>query len=171
MAFVITNGHYYINTDRNGRVIKTRNKNEVQQYQNVKDANCIMLRAPARCSGYYIIAAGDKASMDKKYKKKHFQPSVRKMIYDEANGRCALDGRKIAYEDMTLDHIEPLDVGGADEVSNLQCTCFSCNQFKGNVRPDDFMNRITEIFLYQMNKKNVYSVRWKIVHGLVKSMI
>lgn len=55
MALVITNGYYYITTDRNGRIIKTRNNNEAQQYQNVKDANCILLGAPVRCKGYSII--------------------------------------------------------------------------------------------------------------------
>ena len=59
-------------------------------------------------------------------------------------------GRKITFEDMTIDHIIPLSLNGIDNVSNLQCACYACNEFKGSVLPDDFMERITEIFIRQV---------------------
>lgn len=93
------------------------------------------------------------------------------MIYNTAKGRCALCGRKIIYDKMTLDHIVPLAMNGADDVSNLQCTCEACNLFKGSVLPDDFMERITEIFLYQMDKKEGKRLLWKIVHKILNKMI
>lgn len=93
------------------------------------------------------------------------------MIYDKANGRCALCGRKITLPEMTLDHIVPLDRNGEDSVNNLQCTCRACNQFKANIRPSDFMERITTIFMYQMEKKYSGKIRWKIVHRLLENLI
>lgn len=75
------------------------------------------------------------------------------LIYNTAQGKCVLCGRKITYDKMTLDHIVPLAMNGTDDVGNLQCTCEACNLFKGSVLPDDFMERITRIFLYQMDKK------------------
>ena len=93
------------------------------------------------------------------------------MIYNTAKGRCVLCGRKITYDNMTLDHIVPLAMNGADDVSNLQCTCEACNLFKGSVLPDDFMERITEIFLYQMDKKEGKRLLWKIVHKILNKMI
>lgn len=59
---------------------------------------------------------------------------------------------------MTLDHIVPLAMGGADAVENLQACCLACNHFKGSVLPVDFMQKITDIFLYQMEK----AIKWKI---------
>lgn len=44
---------------------------------------------------------------------------IRELIYNIAKGRCALCGRKITYDNMTLDHIVPLAMNGADDVSNL----------------------------------------------------
>ncbi|MFR8313662.1 MAG: HNH endonuclease [Ruminococcus sp.] len=41
------------------------------------------------------------------------------MIYNQADGRCVLCGRKIKYEDMTIDHIRPTSLGGSDSVENL----------------------------------------------------
>ena len=72
---------------------------------------------------------------------------------------------------MTLDHIIPLAMNGADDVSNLQCTCKACNQFKGSVLPDDFMERVTEIFLYQMDKRNHKNLLWIFAKKIVKKLI
>lgn len=48
-------------------------------------------------------------------------------------------GRKITFEQMTVDHIIPLVMNGIDNVSNLQCTCEVCNKFKGAILPEDFL--------------------------------
>lgn len=71
---------------------------------------------------------------------------------------------------MTLDHINPLSMGGEDDVENLACTCYSCNLFKGNILPDDFMERITEIFMYQMEMKSNNGLRWKLASRLFSSL-
>jgi len=76
-----------------------------------------------------------------------------------------LCGNPIAFEEMTLDHIVPLAMGGADEVENLQCSCKACNQFKGSILPADFFDRIQEIFLYQIKKE--HPVVWKICNRFV----
>ena len=80
---------------------------------------------------------------------------------------------KTTYQVIAIIHDRDikLDVHGADDVSNLQCTCEACNLFKGSVLPDDFMERITEIFLYQMDKKEGKRLLWKIVHKILNKMI
>lgn len=96
---------------------------------------------------------------------------IRELIYKNADGKCELCGRKIGYNIMTLDHINPLSMGGSDSVDNLQCTCKTCNNFKGNILPDNFMEGIVRIFMYQMEKKSGNSFRWKMVHRLLKKMV
>lgn len=72
---------------------------------------------------------------------------------------------------MTLDHIVPLSMGGEDSMENLQTACYACNQFKSNILPDDFMDRIIKIFLYQMEKRYKDRFKWKIVHKMLNKMI
>ena len=93
------------------------------------------------------------------------------MIYDKAGGRCALCGRKITLSEMTIDHIVPLDKDGEDSINNLQSACLACNRFKANIRPDDFMDRITTIFIYQMGKKYGGKISWKIAHKALENII
>ena len=62
-------------------------------------------------------------------------------------------------------------MGGLDEVENLSCVCLDDNRFKSNILPEDFMERITSIFMYQMERKNSQSLKWKIVHKLLVKMI
>ena len=113
----------------------------------------------------------DKPSTGKKTKRKKYSEQERKMIYIRDDGRCALCGRKITLSEMTIDHIVPLDRNGENSVNNLQCACYACNQFKSNILPEDFMERITVIFLYQMEKKYSGKIRWKIVHKLLENLI
>jgi 5-methylcytosine-specific restriction endonuclease McrA len=106
-----------------------------------------------------------------KIKRKKYSQDTRKLIYNKAGGRCELCGRAILFEDMTLDHVKPLSMGGLDEVENLACVCLADNRFKDNVLPEDFIQRITEIFLYQTEKKNGNSLKWKIVHRMLVKMM
>ena len=82
-----------------------------------------------------------------------------------------LCGRKITFEQMTVDHIIPLVMNGIDDVSNLQCACEVCNKFKGAILSDDFFNRITTIFMYQMDKKNKHKLLWKLTYNMLERMI
>ena len=45
------------------------------------------------------------------------------------------------------------------------------NIFKGNILPSDFMERITDIFMYQMERKNSHNIKWKIVHRLLGKLV
>lgn len=172
MAYVLTNGNYYIRMSETGGVAKTTKIEEARVYLTLDKAKERLQKAPAKTKGYYI----KDADTDVKYKIRssgriNFPKEVRELLYNAAEGRCVLCGRKITYDIMTLDHIRPLAMGGADNVTNLQCTCESCNLFKGSVFPDDFMERVTEIFLYQMDKKQGKRLRWRIVHRLLEGMI
>ena len=93
------------------------------------------------------------------------------MVYNQADGCCQLCGKKLTYDEMTVDHITPLSMGGIDSLDNLQCTCRACNKFKDNILPDLFMEKVTDIFLYQMGKKYSDRFRWKIIHSILLKMV
>lgn len=103
--------------------------------------------------------------------RKSYLEDTRKLIYLNAGGHCELCGRKILLSDMTIDHVKPLAMGGEDDVANLACTCYPCNLFKGNIQPSDFLERITDIFMYQMERRHKGMVGWKIIYRVLKRII
>lgn len=171
MSYVLTNGKYYIKMTDTGATVKTNDINEARVYLTIDKAKERMQKAPKKTKGYYIF---DLDTQSKYYMTKgriKFPREIRELIYHNADGRYILCGRKIIYDDMTLDHVTPLAMGGHDSVENLACTCRACNLFKGSVLPSDFMERITNIFLYQMERRHKGSISWKIVHKILSKMI
>lgn len=171
MAYILTNGKCYIKMTDTGAVTKTDNIDEARVYLTVEKAKERLQKAPGKTKGYYIFDIDTNSKYYVSRERIKFPKEIRKMIYNSADGRCVLCGRKIEYDDMSLDHITPLAMGGADSVENLQCTCKACNLFKGSILPDDFMKRITEIFLYQMEKKNYNRLKWKVIHKMLEKLI
>lgn len=168
MAIVITNGTYYLNC-HDGKITKTLNIEEATQYYHVNRAMSNILKRSTQCKGYYLFDTDDK--IGRKQVRKHYSQDVRKMLYNQAEGKCALCGKKLVFSEMTLDHIIPLMQNGKDEVENLQVCCYQCNQLKGSILPADLMQKVTEIFLYQMEKKYSKRIWWKSAQYLLRSCI
>lgn len=173
MAIYLTNGTCYVSHSKTGAIIKVQTMEEAQDFYSVERAIAQTKKTPGKCKGYYFVDTTHTYTTtgSKKKNRKHYSADVRKMIYNNAGGRCQLCGRQIVYIEMTLDHVVPFAMGGADEVENLSCTCFTCNQFKGSILPDDFFERITTIFLHQMEKKYSNRLEWKIVYKILNRMI
>lgn len=169
MSIVLTNGVHYIATSKSGGIIKTQILEEAQTFYNVNNAMQKIWKAYGKCKGYYPYDTKRNISLHKK-KRKKYTMQQRKIIYEKSNGCCELCGKKLFYDDMTLDHIIPLSMGGKEELNNLQATCFACNQFKRNILPDDFVDRIIEIFLYQTEKKCNKSMKIRIINKLLESL-
>lgn len=196
MAIVITNGNHYVTYTVSGAIKKTTDINSAYQFFTVGEAIKCMKKAEEKTKNYFVFDTltqrilwkwmtaeeikemrENKVSLSMvkrnhkgKIIRKSYSEDTRKLIYLHAGGRCELCGKKILLEDMTIDHVKPLAMGGEDDVENLSCTCYPCNLFKGNILPSDFMERITDIFLYQMEKQHK-GVRWKIVHKILNKMI
>ena len=170
MEYVLSNGNFYVKVAKTGRIDKVPNREEATKFVSIKEAYKAKAKAPAKTRGYEIV---DKEQMQVFLKRRgriYFPKEVRERVYAKADGKCALCGRKLLYEEMTLDHIVPLAMGGADIEKNLQCTCYACNSFKGSILPEDFMQRIRQIFMYQMGKKYGKRIGWKIVQQILERM-
>lgn len=189
MAIVITNGEYYIYLNQVGEHRKTKDIAQAIQYKSAREAISYMYKAPAKTDGYYVydtitdcvvwkrLTPEEKIELQEqkngignvkrrnngRIKRKKYSQATRKLIYNKYDGRCQLCGRKILFSEMSLDHHIALSMGGVDDVSNLECTCLSCNQFKSNIAPELFEDRINDIFMYQMSKKYGNKLRWKII--------
>ena len=171
MALVLTNGIFYITVSDSGNIEKVEEEDQAKDFRTVTKAVQFQKFGASKTKRYYVFDTVTRKICWKQYRQKRYSQEVRKMIYDKAGGRCALCGRTITLSEMTLDHIVPLDRGGEDSVRNLQSACRVCNHFKANIRPEDFMERITAIFLYQIGKKYSGKIRWKIVHKLLENLI
>ena len=93
------------------------------------------------------------------------------MIYNKYDGKCQLCGRKIEFRFATLDHIIPLAQGGIDSLDNIQLACKCCNRQKASYLPEKFIDRITEIFMYQMEKKYSDNGNWKLARNLLMEIL
>ena len=55
----------------------------------------------------------------------------------------ARDGYKCVYcgctENLTIDHVRPRALGGSTTASNCVTACRSCNQEKGSMQVEDFL--------------------------------
>lgn len=171
MAIVLTNGMFYIATTKSGGILKTPLLEEAQTFYSVNSAMMKIFKAPGKCKGYYPYDTEDKAcKCGTKRKRRKYSEEERKIIYDRSGGRCALCGQKLLLDDMTIDHIVPLSMGGEDSLDNIQASCFACNQFKDNILPDVFLNRIIKIFLYQTEKNCSRNMKLKIIDKILQTM-
>lgn len=72
-------------------------------------------------------------------KRKKLIPEERKQIYDMFEGHCAYCGCMLKFEELTVDHVKPLDrKGGTDTIDNMFPACFSCNHEKGNLTMEKY---------------------------------
>lgn len=66
----------------------------------------------------------------------------REEVYLNAGGRCAVCGRPLALDEMTIDHTRAQSSFGKGEVrndiGNLACFCRECNAAKTDMTPKDF---------------------------------
>lgn len=169
MGIIITNGEYYIKNTSTGKLNKTQDINEATHFYSVNKAMHKILSKPVQCKGYYLFDTED-TYIRHKQNRNHFSQYERKFLYDKANGKCALCGKELLFQESTLDHIIPLNKNGKDDIENLQICCYQCNQIKGAFLTIDLLRKISEIFIYQMNKKYGNKLRWKIISRWLRRM-
>jgi 5-methylcytosine-specific restriction endonuclease McrA len=155
----------------NGKIFKTKNINDAREFYSCNTAMRKVFKAPSQCRGYYCFDTEDISYNPDKPKRRSFKREERKYIYDKADGYCQLCGKKLKFEDATMDHIVPLSMGGVDDLSNLQLACEPCNKFKDNILPAEFLQRISETFFYQMGKAHGNSLKWRLLRNVLEKMI
>lgn len=117
---------------------------------------------PGQLHSYRVCDVYNKIVYPKGRVRVIYTPRERKMIYNKAEGRCQLCGCKITYDEMSLDHIVPLAMGGEDSFENLQATCEPCNSHKNALLPEVYFDKVNRTFVFQMNKKYGKNLLWKL---------
>ena len=152
LNYVVTNGTQYMSYSTGGKINKTSSKRKAQQFSSSEEARAVLNKATRKLKNFYIMSLNEDAAMDIRTmsKRRRFEPAERKVIYAKSKGRCVLCGRFMGVDEFTVDHIIPLSKGGTNDLDNMQATCRVCNSIKQDILPRDFMEKISEIFLYQM---------------------
>ncbi len=80
-----------------------------------------------------------------------------KLAITKHGGACFYCKRQSELEpsiiDLTVDHIEPIAIGGDNALSNLVVACKPCNARKGQTRIDAFNPRATKEWLSALSKQ------------------
>ncbi len=99
-------------------------------------------------------------------KRKRLTKEQRMAVYNKFGGHCAYCGCELEYKDMQADHIEPLELGGADEISNLYPACRSCNHYKHTFTVERFREALEHMPNVLMRDSVTYKIAVRF--GLVK---
>jgi 5-methylcytosine-specific restriction endonuclease McrA len=99
-------------------------------------------------------------------KRKKISKATRKEVWFKYNGRCAYCGKSVPFDEMEIDHMYPISMGGEDSYKNYMPACHDCNCFKSAMTVEGFRDRLMAI-QSQMNKNPLY--RLGVAHGLIEN--
>ena len=138
-------------------------------FQDKNEAEDLQKRATKKLRGFQTVdlkkvqmetaekavpaAEADKAEDMQNCQRRNFSVSERSAVYTKTEGHCAICGKFVPYTEFTVDHIVPLAKGGSNDLSNLQCACGVCNRIKQDILPEELMEKLVEIMLFQVQKK------------------
>lgn len=179
MAIVLTNGNYYIAHNKYGGVIKVATIAQAQDFHSVERAIHQKNSTPGKCAGFYFIDTdiGDaiescgESEPKRKIKHKQFSKRKRQSIYEKTQGHCYLCGKAVKFNSFEVEHKKPLSKGGTDDLSNLYCSCRQCNTIKRDICYEEFMEKISQIFMYQMQIQSRDNLRLKFIHRELQKMV
>ena len=98
-------------------------------------------------------------------KRKALTRATRKLVYKKYGGHCAYCGKQIPYEEMQVDHVQPIYRGGTNDVDNLLPSCHPCNFYKDSMELEEFRKRLQGI--PQLLMEQDFSYRMAVAHGLI----
>lgn len=172
MSYVLKKGDMYCFVDNHNAIHKTQDIMSATIFSNLDKAVKLQYRATKKLKGFRIVnlknidPINEQIKVDK-VKRKSFTSGERILVYNKSKGRCVICGNFVPFDDFTVDHVIPLAKGGTNEISNLQCTCDICNRIKQDILPEDLMDKLVQIILYQMRVSFDDSI-WKKINALKK---
>jgi len=84
------------------------------------------------------------------YRRKNLR-GFKKRVWTKSYGFCYYCGKKIKFEEMTIDHIIPLIDDGETILENLAPCCMKCNIKKGVLNLVDFKFKLTMDLFEKLN--------------------
>lgn len=184
MSYILTDGrHYLVQEDSSGLGICTNMKKAYRWKKEDAAINVAKnIKTNKILSKYHfnIVEVSDERlevvaeSVEPEIavsKRKNFSQEERAEVYRKTKGHCYLCGDFVDYNRFEVEHRVPISKGGTNELINLFCSCHVCNSIKRDIYPEDFMETITKIFLYQMENKHGKKISWKMMSKKIHKML
>ncbi len=85
---------------------------------------------------------------------------IKYRILEKTGGVCAVCGRPLEYEKVTIEHYIPKYHGGTDDERNLLPLCKNCNKSKGSriVRAEEHYPFLQAVYFGEADK---YRTEWE----------
>ena len=93
----------------------------------------------------YISKRGDSPWAHRKKSSGVISGSIRHKVLVQAKYRCLACGISAEHKALEVDHILPRNLGGSDELHNLQALCYSCNSAKRD-QDDTDLKKVAESY-------------------------
>lgn len=164
--YVIRKENQYCYLDNNKAVRTTDNLMLAKKFQTSDEAFQLLHYATKKLKGFSVLDLNTNKTVKyvAKCKREAFNATQRTNIYNKDNGICAICGKFVPLDDYTVDHIIPISKGGTNDMGNLQCAHKVCNQVKQDILPEDLMDKLSDIVVYQMEKNYNDELYKKIRH-------
>lgn len=101
-------------------------------------------------------------------KRIQFNKDERIKVHQKYNGHCAYCGIKIEVKDMQIDHLQPLYLGGTNDLSNLMPSCRSCNNYKRTYTLEKFRKQLSLLNSRLERDSVIYRISKR--YGLLKEI-
>ena len=98
-------------------------------------------------------------------KRRRLTKAQRLQVYKKYGGKCAYCGNHITLDEMQVDHIKPLALGGADDISNLAPACRMCNFYKSTLTLEKFREQLG---LLKVRLEKDFTFRLALKYGLIR---
>lgn len=71
----------------------------------------------------------------------NYRGVIKKILWDRDGEQCGICGEVVAFDEATIDHVQPQSRGGSWEVTNLQLAHSLCNAVKNNRTVNGLIDR------------------------------
>lgn len=172
MPYLITNDKNYVSIQEDNKVRRIPDRSLATPFATDKEALALKRRCCKKLKHYKIIKVKEESVKEKiteeKPKRRCFSEKERNDIYEKSEGKCALCGKFIRFDEFTIDHILPISRNGSNDLDNLQCTCKQCNGIKQNLTEPELMSVLVQIVTHQCTKKEYKKYKKKLRKALKK---
>ncbi len=150
MGYIITDGERYIRYKREegtpnmrGTVTITDDGKAAFTFATKDEAEREIGRLTKKARGMHVEEAA--APKRKRSRRKGFSQSKRLEIYLKTQGHCYLCGDPVGFSEFEVEHVIPLACGGSNDISNLYCSCHTCNLMKNTLPARDMIAQAEKI--------------------------
>lgn len=165
----------YISYTETNKTVHVSVLEKAHKFNSIGEARNARKKATKKTAFFHVYAIMENGELEKvssnTSKRKSFSKEERLTVYRKTEGHCYLCGDFVDFDSFEMEHRFPISKGGSNNLSNIFCSCHSCNVLKQDIYPDDLLEKVSKIFMHQMQGKYGSGWKWKMMQReLVRMM-